>query len=62
MRDRADEVYRIADAAYRETGSDILRLIDAERTRIETEVTYTRALAELQQSAVALETAQGNLP
>jgi cobalt-zinc-cadmium efflux system outer membrane protein len=62
MRDRADEVYRIANAAYRETGSDILRLIDAERTRIETEVTYTRALAELQQSAVALETAQGNLP
>jgi outer membrane protein TolC len=62
MRDRAEEVYRIADAAYRETGSDILRLIDAERTRIETEVTYTRALAELQQSAVALETAQGNLP
>jgi cobalt-zinc-cadmium efflux system outer membrane protein len=62
MRDRADEVYRIADAAYLETGSDILRLIDAERTRIETEVTYTRALAELQQSAVALETAQGNLP
>jgi cobalt-zinc-cadmium efflux system outer membrane protein len=62
MRDRAGDVYRIADAAYRETGSDILRLIDSERTRIETEVTYTRALAELQQSAVALETAQGTLP
>jgi cobalt-zinc-cadmium efflux system outer membrane protein len=62
MRARADEVYRIVDAAYRETGSDILRLLDAERTRIETEIAYARALAELQQSAVALETAQGSLP
>ncbi|MGA2716932.1 MAG: TolC family protein, partial [Bryobacteraceae bacterium] len=62
MRDGAGEVYRIVDAAYRETGADILRLLDAERIRIETEVTYARALAEFQQSAVALETAQGNLP
>lgn len=62
MRDRADEVYRIVDAAYRETGADILRLLDAERIRIETEVMYARTLAEFQQSAVALQTAQGNLP
>lgn len=62
MRDRADEVYRIMDAAYRETGSDILRLLDAERAKIEVEVAYARALSELQQSIVALETAQGNLP
>jgi outer membrane protein TolC len=62
MLDRANEVYRIVDAAYRETGPDILRLLDAERTRIETELMYVRALSEFQQSAVALETAQGNLP
>jgi len=62
MLDRANEVYRIVDAAYRETGLDILRLLDAERTRIETELMYVRALSEFQQSAVALETAQGNLP
>ncbi len=62
MRDRADEVYRIVDAAYRETGSDLLRLLDAERTKIETELMYVRALSELHQSAVALETAQGTLP
>lgn len=62
MRDRADEVYRIVDAAYRETGSDILRLLDAERIKIETDLMFTRALSELQQSAVALETAQGSLP
>ena len=62
MRDRANEVYRIVDAAYRETGSDLLRLLDAERTKIETELMYIRALSDLQQSAVALETAQGTLP
>ena len=62
MRERANEVYRIVDAAYRETGSDLLRLLDAERTRIETEEMYARALSEIQQSAVALETAQGTLP
>jgi outer membrane protein TolC len=62
MRDRADAVYRIADAAYREGGSDILRLLDAERTRIEAHVEYTRSLIELQQSAAAVAAAQGNLP
>ena len=62
MRDRADEVYRIAEAAYREGGSDILRLLDAERTRIEAQVAYTRSLIELQQSAAAVAAAQGNLP
>jgi outer membrane protein, heavy metal efflux system len=62
MLDRANEVYRIVDAAYRETGSDILRLLDAERTKIETELMYVRALSDLQQSAVVLETAQGALP
>jgi cobalt-zinc-cadmium efflux system outer membrane protein len=62
MRDRANEVYLIVDAAYRETGSDLLRLLDAERIKIETEVMYARALSEFQQTAVALETAQGTLP
>ena len=62
MLNRAGEVYRIVEAAYRETGSDILRLLDAERTRIETQAMYIRALSELQQSAVALETSQGNSP
>jgi cobalt-zinc-cadmium efflux system outer membrane protein len=62
MRDRANEVYQIVDAAYRETGSDLVRLLDAERTKIDAELTYARALSEFQQSAIALQTAQGNLP
>ncbi|MBC8168010.1 MAG: TolC family protein [Bryobacteraceae bacterium] len=62
MRDRADEVFRIADAAYREGGSDILRLLDAERIRIDTQLAYSRGLFDLQQSAVNVAIAQGNLP
>lgn len=61
MRERASELFRIAEAAYREGGSDILRLLDAERTKIETQLAYTRTLYEFQQSAVALSSAQGNL-
>lgn len=61
MRDRANDVYKIADAAYREGGSDVLRLLDAERTKIETQFAYVKTLTELQQSAVAVATAQGNL-
>lgn len=62
MRDRADEVFNISEAAYREGGSDILRLLDAERTKIETQLAFIRAVIELQQSAVAVAIAQGDLP
>jgi cobalt-zinc-cadmium efflux system outer membrane protein len=62
MRDRADEVYRISDAAYREGGTDILRLLDAERSRIDTQLLYIRTLTDYQLSAVALQTAEGILP
>jgi cobalt-zinc-cadmium efflux system outer membrane protein len=62
MRQRADETARIAQAAYREGGSDLLRLLDAERTRIETQVLYHRALAEFQQSLTALQLAAGVMP
>lgn len=62
MRQRAAEFARIAQAAYREGGSDLLRLIDAERLRIETETLYYRALAEYRQSIVELELALGVEP
>ncbi len=61
MRDRADEVFKIAEAAYREGASDILKLLDAERIKIDTQLAYTRGLFEVRQSAVAIATAQGAL-
>jgi outer membrane protein TolC len=60
--EQASETYRIADAAYREGGSDLLRLLDAQRVRIEARIAHTRGLAELRQSRVALQAALGVLP
>ncbi len=58
-RARAAETARIAQAAYREGGFDLVRLLDAERIRIDTEVQYYRALMELQQSTLTLLFASG---
>ncbi len=59
---RADESALIANAAYREGGADLLRLLDAERVHIELEVLNVRTLMEYRQSIVALETAMGVNP
>lgn len=56
---RAQESAAIALAAYREGGSDLLRLLDAQRVRIELETLYYRSLAEYRQSVAALESAMG---
>lgn len=62
MLGQAGESANIARAAYREGGADLLRLLDAERIRLETEVSYVRALAEYRQSVAALEAAMGIAP
>lgn len=59
---QAEESARIALAAYREGGADLLRLLDAQRIRIDLEALYSRTLAEYRQSVVALETAMGVNP
>ncbi|MFN0171674.1 MAG: TolC family protein [Bryobacteraceae bacterium] len=60
--DKALESSRIAQAAYREGGSDLLRLLDAERSRIEVQVLYYRTLAEYHEAEVTLEMAMGGTP
>ncbi len=55
----SNESQRIADAAYRVGGVELLRLLDAERARIETQILYYQTLSEYQQSVSALETALG---
>jgi outer membrane protein TolC len=59
LRGQASESARIALAAYREGGADLLRLLDAERVRIEIDTLYYRTLGEYRQSVAALETAMG---
>jgi len=58
----ANESVEIARAAYREGGTDLLRLLDAERTHIELEVLNVRMLTEYRQSLVTLETVLGGNP
>jgi outer membrane protein, heavy metal efflux system len=62
LRSQALETSRIAQAVYREGASDLLRLLDAERTRLQAEALYIRTLTEYRQSAVYLQTAVGLLP
>lgn len=62
MREKANEAARIAEAAYREGGTDLLRLLDAQRLRIETQLLYFQALAGFRQAGAALETALGMEP
>jgi outer membrane protein TolC len=58
---KASEGSRIAEAAYREGGLDLLRLLDAERARIDTEASYYRALLDYHLAAVELKAALGVL-
>jgi len=62
LRSRAQESSRIALAAYREGGTDLLRLLDAERLRVDTELLYYQTLTQYKQSEAALETALGVAP
>lgn len=59
---KARESADIALAAYREGGVDLLRLLDAERSRNEVQVLYQQTLAEYEQSLVALDAALGVTP
>jgi outer membrane protein TolC len=62
MRERADEVARISRAAYLEGGTDLLRVIDAERSRLDAQLAYYRVLGEYQQRLTALQFALGEMP
>lgn len=59
---QADETYRIAEGAYKLGGSDLLRLLDAQRIRIEARTAEARGLAGIRQAEAALETALGVEP
>lgn len=62
LRDQAVEISDISRAAYNEGGLDLLRLLDAERVRIEAEVSWVQALENYHQSVVSLEYAEGVQP
>jgi cobalt-zinc-cadmium efflux system outer membrane protein len=59
MRQRADEIARVANAAYREGAVDLLRLLDAERVRLETLTQWYHAMTEYQISVTTLQIVTG---
>lgn len=62
LRGQAEETRRIATEVYREGASDLLRLLDAERLRIDAETLYVRSALEYRQAEVQLRAALGQLP
>jgi outer membrane protein, heavy metal efflux system len=62
LREHAGTIAQIASAAYAEGGTDLLRLLDAERARLDAELAWTRGMIEYRQSLVRLEAAEGVNP
>lgn len=59
MLTQASENRRLAEGAYREGGTDLLRLLDAQRTELEMQVLSTQAWIAYRLSQAALEAALG---
>ena len=59
LREHATQIAGIARAAYEQGAVDLLRLLDAERSRFDAERTWVQGMVAFQQSVVNLEFAQG---
>ena len=59
LREQAIEISNISRAAYQAGGLDLLRLLDAERARVDAELSYVRALEGFHLSVAALNYAGG---
>ena len=59
LRDQAVQISEISRSAYQAGGLDLLRLLDAERARVDAELSYVRALEAFHISVVDLNYAEG---
>jgi outer membrane protein, heavy metal efflux system len=59
LREHATAISSIAQAAYQQGGVELLRLLDAERSRLDAESAWVDGMVAFQQSVVNLEAAQG---
>ena len=62
LRVKAAETARLVGEAYRLGGADLLRLLDSQRTLLDTEQLYLDALLALRQAEASLQSATGVLP
>jgi outer membrane protein TolC len=59
LREHASNIASISQAAYTQGGVDLLRLLDAQRARLDAELAWAQGMVEYQQSIVNLEAAEG---
>jgi cobalt-zinc-cadmium efflux system outer membrane protein len=59
LREHAETISQIAQAAYAKAGTDLLRLLDAERAQLDAELAYVQGMTEYQQSISNLQAAEG---
>jgi outer membrane protein, heavy metal efflux system len=59
LKDQAVEISEISRAAYQAGGLDLVRLLDAERARVDAELSYVRALESYHLSVVDLNYTEG---
>jgi len=62
LRSHAADISKIAAAAYAEGGTDLLRLLDAQRARLDAQLAWARGMADYRQSIVKLQVAEGVNP
>ena len=62
LRERAEQIADVTRAAYMQGGLDLLRLIDAERLRVDAQLAWVDALNRYHLSVVQLERAEGVEP
>ena len=62
LRERAEQIADVTRAAYMQGGLDLLRLIDAERLRVDAQLAWVDALNRYHVSVVELERAEGVEP
>jgi cobalt-zinc-cadmium efflux system outer membrane protein len=62
LREHARTISEITQAAYALGGMELLRLLDAERARLDAELAYVQGMMEYQQSISNLQSAEGVAP
>ena len=59
LREHAANISSIAQAVYIQAGGDLLRLLDAQRSRLDADLAWVEGMVDYQQSIVNLEAAEG---
>ena len=62
LREHGATISNIAQQAYQQGGTDLLRLLDAQRARLDAELAWVQGMVQYQESVVSLQAAEGVNP